>query len=114
VRLAWSLLSEICANLAEYLKKILHSKDFVNRHKKSEKDFTRERSLPFETMFFNFINFIKGSCQDELDHYFKALFRLDIPVVFVTKMALSLARRKLKGTSENFNGSINSTSECTI
>jgi len=72
VRLAWSLLSEICANLVEYLKKILHSKVFVNQHKKSEKDFTRERGLPFETMFLYFINFIKGSCQDELDHYFKA------------------------------------------
>jgi len=47
-------------------------------------------------MFLYFINFIKGSCQDELDHYFKALFRLDVPVVFVTKMALSFARRKLE------------------
>ena len=47
-------------------------------------------------MFLYFIIFIKGSCQNELDHYFKALFRLDIPVVFVTKTALSLARRKLK------------------
>ena len=46
-----------------------------------------------------FINFIKGSCQDELDHSFKALFRLDVPVVFVTKMALSLARRKLKNSA---------------
>lgn len=94
--MAWTLLSEICANLVEYLKKILHSKEFVNRHKKSEKDFTRERSLPFQTLFLYFINFIKGSYQDELDHYFKALFRLDVPVVFVTKMALTLARRKLE------------------
>ena len=77
-------------------KKILHSKEFVNRHKKSEKDFTRLRSLPLQTLFLYFINFIKGSYQDELDHYFKALFRLDVPVVFVTKMALTLARRKLK------------------
>ena len=36
------------------------------------------------------------SDQDELDHYFKALFRLDIPIKFVSKMALSLARKKLK------------------
>jgi len=94
--LAWILLSKICASLIEYLKKILYSKEFVNRHKKSEKDFTRERSLPFQILFLYFINFIKGSYQDELDHYFKALFRLDVPVVFVTKMALTLARRKLK------------------
>ena len=95
-KLAWTLLSEICAKLIEYLKEILLSKEFVNRHKKSEKDFTRNRILPFQTLFLYFINFIKGSYQDELDHYFKALFRLDVPVAFVTKMALSLARRKLK------------------
>ena len=94
--MAWILLSKICASLVEYLKKILYSKEFVNQHKKSEKDFTRERSLPFQTLFLYFTNFIKGSYQDELDHYFKALFRLDVPVVFVTKMALTLARRKLK------------------
>jgi len=95
-KLAWSLLSNICANLVDYLKKILQSQSFVNRHKKSEKDFTRKRSLPFQTLFLFFINFIKGSYQDELDHFFKALFRIDVPVVFVSKMALSLARRKLK------------------
>lgn len=95
VKPAWSLLSEICANLIEYLKKILYSQDFVNRHKTAEKDFTRSRLLSFQTLFLYFTNFIKGSYQDELDHYFKALFRLDVPVLFVTKTALSLARKKL-------------------
>ncbi len=98
-KLAWTLLSEICANLVEYLKEILHSKEFVDRHKKSEKDFSRNRILPFQTLFLYFINFIKGSYQDELDHYFKALFRLDVPIAIVTKMALSLARRKLKSSA---------------
>jgi hypothetical protein len=96
VKLAWNLLSENCAKLVEYLKQILHSKEFVNRHKESEKDFTRNRIFPFQTLFLYFINFIKGSYQDELDHYFKALFKFDVSVAFVTKMALSLARRKLK------------------
>jgi hypothetical protein len=95
MKLAWKLLSENCAKIIEYLKQILHSKEFINRHKKSEKDFTRNRIFPFQTLFLYLINFIKGSYQDELDHYFKALLRLDVPVAFVTKMALSLARRKL-------------------
>ena len=90
------MLCKICAELIEYLKNILHSPQFINRHKKSENDFTRERKLPFQTLFLYFMNFIKGSYQDELDHYFKALFRLDVPINFVTKMALSLARKKLK------------------
>jgi hypothetical protein len=93
--LAWKLLSKICASLIEYLKEILHSQNFINRHKRSEKDFIRTRCLPFQTLFLYSINFIKGSYQDELDHYFKALFRLDVPIAFVTKMALCLARRKL-------------------
>jgi len=75
---------------------ILSSKEFVNRHKKSETDFTRCRLLPFQTLFLYFINFIKGSYQDELDHYFKSLLKLDVAISTVTKMALSLARRKLK------------------
>lgn len=79
-----------------YLKNILHSEDFVNRHKNSPKDFTRKRKLPFQTLFLFLINFIKGSYQDELDHFFKALFKLDVAVSFVSKMAFSLARKKLK------------------
>lgn len=94
--MARNLLSNICAKAIDYLKQILHSEEFVNRHKKSKQDFTRNRILPFQTLFLYFINFIKGSYQDELDHYFKALFKLDVAGAIVTKMALSLARRKLK------------------
>ncbi len=74
---AWRLLSEICANLIEYLKKILHSQDFVDRHKTAEKDFTRKRHLSFQTLFLYFINFIKGSYQHELEHFFKTLYSLE-------------------------------------
>lgn len=96
--LARNLLCDICANLIEFLKNILHSADFVDRHKKSTKDFIRKRLLPFQTLVPYFINLPKGSYKDELDHFFKALFRLDVPVSFVSKMALSLARGKLKHT----------------
>ncbi len=41
-------------------------------------------------------NFLKGSCQDELDHYFKAVHDLKIAVRKVTKAALSKARKKLR------------------
>jgi len=94
--LAWNLLFTICAKLIDFLKEILHSKDFVDRNKKSANNFTRNRLLPFQTLFLYFINLPKGSYQDELEHFFKALFRLDVPIKFVSKMALSLARKKLK------------------
>ena len=94
--MAWNLLFTICAKLIDFLKEILHSKDFVDRNKKSANNFTRNRLLPFQTLFLYFINLPKGSYQDELEHFFKALFRLDVPIKFVSKMALSLARKKLK------------------
>ncbi len=94
--LARNLLGEICANLIDFLKKILYSPDFVNRNKKSVNNFIRNRMLNFQTLVLYFINLPKGSYKDELDHFFKALFRLDVPVSMVSKMALSLARRKLK------------------
>lgn len=95
-KLAWNLPCELCANLIDYLGNILFSSDFVNRNKKSAKDFIRNRLLSFQTLVLYFINLPKGSYQDELDHFFKALYRLDVPVAIVSKMALSLARRKLK------------------
>ena len=94
--MAWNLKFTICAKLIDFLKAILYSQDFIDRNKKSAKDFTRSRLLSFQTLFLYFINLPKGSYQDELEHFFKALFRLDVPIRFVSKMALSLARKKLK------------------
>jgi hypothetical protein len=89
-------MTDFCANLIEFLRNILFSSDFVNRNKKSPTDFIRKRLLPFQTLVLYFINMPKGSYKDELDHFFKALFRLDVPISFVSKMALCLARKKLK------------------
>ena len=94
--MAWNLLFKTCAELIEFLKKILFSQEFVNRHKRSPKDFIRNRLLTFQILFLYFINLPKGSYQDELDHFFKALFKLDVAVAVVSKMALCLARRKLE------------------
>ena len=94
--MAWNLKFTTCAKLINFLKEILYSQDFIDRNKKSANDFTRSRLLPFQTLFLYFINLPKGSYQDELEHFFKALFRLDVPIRFVSKMALSLARKKLK------------------
>ena len=94
--MAWNLHFNTCAKLIEFLKKILYSQDFVNQHKRSPKDFTRNRLLTFQMLFLYFINLPKGSYQDELDHFFKALFKLDVAVAMVSKMALCLARKKLE------------------
>lgn len=70
--LAWNLLCENCANLIEFLGKIISSDKFLSLCKKSCKDFIRNRILPFHHIIFFLVNLIKGSYQDELDYFFKA------------------------------------------
>lgn len=90
------ILQKICANLVEYLKNIIFSENFLSRHKQSQQNFTRNRCLPFPTMIFFLMNLIKGSLQDELDYFFKAINNLDVAVRDVTKSAFCRARKKLK------------------
>jgi hypothetical protein len=94
--LAQNLLSNICAKLIDFLKEIINSEYFINRHRQSPTDFVRQRKLPFSTLIFFLINFVKGSYQDELDHFFKAVHCLDVARNFVSKAALAKARMKLK------------------
>ena len=95
VPVAQNLLLKICAKLVEYLKIIIFSEDFISRHRRSQKDFIRERLLPFHTMIFSLMNMIKGSLQDELDYFFKAVHAEEISVRTVTKGAFTKARKKL-------------------
>ncbi len=96
LKLAWTLLSKYCASFIEYLKNIIFSNDFLVRHRKSPKAFTRTRKLPFHTLIFFLINLIKGSYQDELDKFFQAINRFEVAKRIVSKVALSKARMKLK------------------
>lgn len=95
-KLARKLLYKLCANLVEFLKKIILSEEFLARHRHSDKNFLRNRLLPFSTLVFFLLNLIKGSLQDELDYFFKALGNLDIAVRKVTKSAFCKARKRLK------------------
>jgi len=95
-RLAWNLLCQNCANILNFLKKILLSKDFIDKHKNSPQAFTRQRKLPFHLLFCFLINLIKGSYQSELDRFFQAINRTSIARRIVSKAALTKARMKLK------------------
>ena len=94
--LARNLLFNICAELIDFLKKIIISPEFLARHRQSEKDFTRQRKLPFHLLIAFLINFVRGSYQDELDKFFKTLHRFDVAKRVVSKVALAKARMKLK------------------
>ena len=60
---------------------------------KPESDFTRQRKLPFHVLIIFLINFVRGSYQDELDKFFKTIFRFDVAKRVVSKAALSKPRK---------------------
>ncbi|MEW6260540.1 MAG: hypothetical protein AB1547_11640 [Thermodesulfobacteriota bacterium] len=97
--LARNLLCEICANLIDFLKNFIFSEKFLTSCKQSPKDFTRNRILPFHHIIFFLINLIKGSYQDELDGFFKALDHSESFIRKVTKSAFCKARKKLKSNA---------------
>ena len=84
------------AKLIKRLRKKLTSKEFINKHKTTEKAFTRDRLLTFQTVFIFLINFITKSLQSELDNLFKIILHSELPENKVSKGAFSQARQKLK------------------
>lgn len=81
--------------LFERLKSHLLSEDFKRRHRRSEKDFTRQRCLTFTLIVLFLLNLVKRALQDELDEFFKLLKGESLAVRAVTKSAFSQARQKL-------------------
>jgi hypothetical protein len=94
-KLALDLLCDLCASLIDYIKKIITSKDFISRHKKASKDFTRNRSLPLSTVLLFLMNLLKSSIQNELDSFCKAVSGSDVADREVTDSAFCQARKKL-------------------
>lgn len=94
--LAQNLPFKTCAKAIDFLKIIITSADFIDRNRQSIKDFTRQRKLPFHVLIAFLINFVRGSYQDELDKFFKTLYRFDVAHRVVSKAALAKARMKLK------------------
>ncbi len=82
--------------LIETLKSRLSSDDFMVRHRRSEKDFTRKRCLTFIFVVIFLLNMVKRALQDELDEFFKLLNGDEVAKRIVTKSAFTQARKKLK------------------
>lgn len=85
--------------LLNHLKSVINRPEFVERHRQSEKDFTRQRWLTFLTVVFFLLNMIKRAIQDELDEFFKLIQSGQVAQRVVTKSAFSQARQKLKYTA---------------
>lgn len=81
--------------LIDDINKLISSPDFQARNKNAPTDFTRNRSLDFETTISFFLNLNKGSYETELKQFFKTKNNQDVAMPEVTKSAVSKARKKL-------------------
>jgi len=96
LKLAQNLLSKICAKLLVFIRKIITSPDFIDRHRQTATDFTRNRKFPAQSLIAFLLSLARSSYQKELDRFFNTLSRSDVPKRMVTKAALAKARMKLK------------------
>lgn len=86
----------LCTDLIKILKERLNSRDFLERHRQSDKAFSRQRCLPFVTVMLFLLNLVKRSLQDELDEFFNLSRGEVVATQVVSKSAFSQARKKLK------------------
>jgi hypothetical protein len=73
--------SSLYIGLMATLKQRLTAPDFLERHRQSVKDFTRQRCLPFVTVVLFLLNLVKRPLQDELDQFFNLEGREDYKVL---------------------------------
>lgn len=93
------VIAERYQGLVRHLKTVFASDQFMERHRRSEKDFTRKRCLTFVVVVVFLLNMVKRALQDELDEFFKVLQQRKLAGRTVTKSAFSQARQKLKHTA---------------
>ncbi len=95
-KVAWGLICQKCANLVDFLRKIIFSRQFLLQSRFKDTDFTRNRSLPFPSLILLLCNFLKSSYQPELNKFFKILSGSTVSEKVVSKAAFCKARKKIK------------------
>ena len=88
--------ADLCTGLLTALRQRLSARDFLERHRQTAKDFTRQRCLPFVIVILFLLNLVKRALQDELDEFFNLESGATVAARVVTKSAFSQARQKLK------------------
>lgn len=84
------------AKLFKNISNLLTNRDFFQKYLFSSKHFTRERSLPFQTVVLLILRLLKSSLQTELKSYYTEVFKQDEVTNWVSDAALSKARQKIK------------------
>jgi hypothetical protein len=85
--------------LVQNLNNKIHSAEFLEQHRKSDKDFTRNRSLTFPRLITFMLNMVNGSLQSELNRFFQVVHDCPVAVQSVTAAALCKARKKFSHTA---------------
>ena len=78
------------------IKKLIHSKNFLERNRFDNKNFTRKRKMSFVQMIVFMLNLVKQTLQKELTHFIEIISKKDKNI---TKSAFSQSRMKLKHTA---------------
>ena len=75
------------------IKKLLRSESFMKKNKFSDKNFIRERKMPFVSLVVFMLNLVKQTLQKELTNFINIISKKDKNI---TKSAFSQSRMKLK------------------
>jgi hypothetical protein len=78
------------------IKNKISSTEFIEKHRASDKAFTRKRVFTFQILFSILINILKSCLSTELDNFLKNLSNSAFLVSMATDGAFSKARKKLK------------------
>lgn len=73
----------------------IHSTEFLHAHRKSNTDFTRNRTLTFPRLVCFMLNAINGAIQNELCRFFQEIDDSPVSLVSVSTAAFCKARKKL-------------------
>jgi hypothetical protein len=84
------------AKLLKNLSNLLTNNEFIELYCTGQKNFTRNRKLPFRTVVLVILQLLKSSVKTELKSFYTTVFRVDEVVNWVTDSAFCKARQKIK------------------
>ncbi len=88
--------TQFYTGLVTCIKQLLESDAFKERHRSSNKVFSRDRILTFPIVTLFLMNLVKHALQDELDEFFKVMQGRKVAERVVSKSAFSQARQKIR------------------
>ena len=86
-------------DIIDKIKQKISSVSFIEKHRNSDKAFTRKRVFTFQILFSFLINILKSCLSTELDNFSTLLSNSAFLVSMATDGAFSKARKKLKETA---------------